>query len=195
MAIIPASEGGPFARTRRPTQVRHGALSALVARPLTRGDLAARALAHDAIVRRAMEACSAVIPFRYGVALPSREAVLQLLEQNQEALLRTLQRFSRRVEVAVKIRLPSKESGDQLDTSLAPVRALCPSPFDRRERVHESSGRVVFDGAYLIARDDVEGFWSAVAEARRREPAFPMLSMGPWAPYSFCAPLAGEART
>lgn len=191
-AIIHASDGGPFARTRRPSLVEACGLAALVGRPSTRGDVAARALAHDAIVRRAVEVCSSVIPFRYGVTLPSREAVARLLEQSHAGLLRTLSRFRRRVEVGVKVRLPSAEADARLGASLAGVRALCPSPADRRERVREAGGRRVFDGAYLILRDDVEGFWSAVAEARRREPSFPMLSMGPWAPYSFCAPLAGE---
>lgn len=200
-AIISSADAAALSSSWRGLAlVTTGELAALAGKPRNRGDLARRALAHDRVVRRALVNCSSVIPFRFGATLPSCDAVTRVLEHNRGSLHAMLERFSGRLEVGLKIRLPAPSDSDSAPASLPEplaraldgVRALLAAPQDARTRIRREAGRVTFEGAYLIERRSLAAFWAAAAEVRRREPSFPMLASGPWAPYSFCAPLRGD---
>lgn len=202
-AIIPAADGPALAPSRSSLAlVTFGPFAAIAGPPKREGDLAQRALAHERVVRGALLRCSSVIPFRHGTELPSRDAIVRLLERNRVALRSMLDRFSGRVEMGIKIRLP-EQTGDlvralflpqTVSMALANVRALVAAPDDLSERIHPEPGRATFEGAYLIDRDRLSAFWRAADVVRLREPSFPVLDSGPWAAYSFCAPLRGGGQ-
>jgi hypothetical protein len=198
-AIVPSADVGALAKSRRRlVLVTSGAVAAITAKSSVDGDLEPRALAHDAVVRRALLGCSAVIPFRFGATFPSLDAVTRVLEHNRAAIRAMLDRFTGRLEVGIKIRLPatpgeaanaSPTMPGRLTRALEGVRALQEGPGDRREQIRTDAGKITFEGAYLIRAEQLPAFWEAAADVRVREPSFPMLSSGPWAPYSFCASL------
>ncbi|MCF8001566.1 MAG: GvpL/GvpF family gas vesicle protein [Halanaerobiales bacterium] len=48
------------------------------------------------------------------------------------------------------------------------------------------TGNLLFDGAYLISREDVSLFKKKVKEIDINSPDFQLFLSGPWPPYSFC---------
>lgn len=154
---------------------------------------------HAGIVGLALETCSSVVPFRFGVELRSEADLRRVLEVNAEALSHWLGRFRDRVEMGLKALLPAGRRGGaaaarsapvaasiRLPFSLERVRALAPLPEDRRERLAAGPRGPVFEGCYLISRRAIDPFWAALDEIRRLVPDLPLLGSGPWAPYSFC---------
>jgi hypothetical protein len=164
----------------------------------------AAALLHDRVVQVAMEHCSTVLPFRLGTCLDDAIEVSSVLERNATGLTRQLHRLRGRVEMGMKARMnpPSSEGGPsglglRFFEGLGGLRNLAPLPGDRRERFTRKDERSLFDGRYLVARADVDLFWSAVVALRESMPSVPMLASGPWAPYSFAevALVAGSGRS
>jgi hypothetical protein len=158
------------------------------------------ALRHARAVAGALEGCSAVVPFRTGVLLPSEAAVRALLVENGRELAAGLDEVSGLVEMGLKVRFPEPGSGPGDDASvLQAIRALAPGPGHARERRRTVPGAVILEGAYLIRRDAVEPYWEAV-DAVRSTPGLRVVGTGPWPPYSFCdlslrparRPAAGE---
>lgn len=185
-AVVPAGEAdGVCAGARGLRSVVCGPVAAIVGKP---GNESARAaLRHDRVVGRAVEVCSSVVPFRLGVELQS-EAVQEVLQTNLQVLSSHLARFHGRVEMGLKAKLlaPAADEPLRLPFGLERVRALVPSNEDRREGLRRASAGQVFEGCYLISRQAVDAYWSAVEEIRSVLPDLPLLGSGPWAAYSFC---------
>lgn len=183
-AVVPAGEAdGVRVRVRGLRIVACGPVAAMVGKP---GDQSARAAQrHDRVVRRAVEVCSSVVPFRLGVE-HQLEAVPDLLQTNLRALWGHLARFRDRWEMGLKAKLAVPAENEALPSGLERIRALAPRNEDRREGARRASAGQVFEGCYLISRQAVGAYWSAVAEIRREQPTLPLLGSGPWAAYSFC---------
>lgn len=186
-AVVPASES-PAIRSALPRLgcVPCGPVAAVTARwgpPST----SRAALRHARILGRLLAACSSVVPFRFGVELASETELRELLELNLDALCRCLARVGGRVEMGARVKLPAwGPAAARLKSGLGPIRALVPSADDRRERLQQLAGGRMFEGCYLIARQKIEAFWSAVDESRSALGELPILGSGPWAAYSFC---------
>jgi len=186
-AVIAASEAQHFRdATRGPKVIEWGVLAAVTGKP--EEETARAALRHARAVGRAFETCSSVVPFRVGVSIESEEALCRLLEENQKTLSAHLARFTGQAEMALKIKLPEQSPGTPawLPLDLSRVRALA----SRRENICEAFKRCpggrIFEGSYLLPREDVEAFWCAVEALRHASVAPPLFGSGPWAPYSFC---------
>jgi Gas vesicle synthesis protein GvpL/GvpF len=189
-AVVPA----PEARAIRPglRGLRHvacGPVAATIARSSERARSASQAAQrHDRILGRLLSVCSSVVPFRFGIELRSEAELRALMERNRDALCRCLARVHGRVEMGAKVKLRGWEpaAAGRLNAGLEPIRALVPHIHDRRERLRHAADGPVFEGSYLIARDGIESFWTAVDECRAALGDLPLLGSGPWAAYSFC---------
>lgn len=185
-AVVPAGEADGACRpTRGLGCVAHATVAALVGGPA--GESASAALRHDCVIGRAVEACSSVVPFRLGVELESR-ALGEFLATNLQTLVSRLARFRGRLEMGLKVKLVERSPGALLSMPLGLecFHALTPQEEDRREGLRQTPAGPVFEGCYLVSRQDVEPFWAAVETLRAVLTDVPVLGTGPWAPYSFC---------
>lgn len=188
-AVVRASERK---RVKRVRSVVGGELAALVGKAGAEGRAAV--LRHHRVVEAAMEACSSVVPFRFGVEAPSEEELAATLAGNAAALEAQLARFREKVEMGLRILLTDPEAvarasasdgGGWLRAAIFPVRALAPRGADRQEKRRLVERGLVFEGCYLIPRDAVERYFAAADKIREMAPGAPVLATGPWAPYSF----------
>ena len=185
-AAIPVEDGSVF-RMRGVRIVRTCAIAAIVGVSPCADDTRA-AVRHDRIVARALERCSAVVPFRFGVAAKSEQEVMILVDLNSEWLLSQLRRFQGRVEMGLKARVASWVPGEPLRVpfGIGRIRALAPRSGDRMEGISRTQHGTTLEGCYLISKRDIEAYWSALDRVRRAAPEVSLLGTGPWAPYSFC---------
>ena len=113
-----------------------------------------------------------------------------MLKTNGQTLGDQLRRFCGRLEMGLKARLtPETAPGTQLlrlPFGLERIRALAPLSSDRQEKLGTGRGGTVFEGCYLIGREDIDRFWDALERIRSAVPELALLGSGPWAPYSFC---------
>jgi hypothetical protein len=185
-AVVPADEAGAACDDNPGLRgVACGPIAGLVGR--RRGRAGPRAaLHHDRIIGRALGACSAVMPFRFGIEVRSEPELRGVLEINLDALSGQLARVRGRVEMGLKVKLPPSSPPERWSSALARVRALAPWVEDRRERLLRLSTGQALEGCYLVSREDVSAFWTAVEEIRAALAGLPVLGSGPWAAYSFC---------
>ena len=172
--------------------VTWGPFTALVGASSRQCQTPAAAMRHDGVVWVALEKCFTVLPFRLGTCLGNATEVSSVLELNAQGLTEQLRRLHGRVEMGLKARMdpqPQEEDtpgiGLRFFEGLGGLRELAPLCADRHERFSRRADKNLFDGRYLVARSDVERFWSAVSVLRKSMPAVPMIASGPWAPYSF----------
>jgi Gas vesicle synthesis protein GvpL/GvpF len=187
-AVVPTGDAGALGVPPRGVrQIACGPVLAIVGKATGQPETRA-ALRHDRIVRQALDVCASVVPFRLGVEFGSEAEIQRMLEANREPLSRQLARFAGRVEMGFKVQLAAQPAGMpvQLPAGLPRVHALAPRPEDRREHLARAPGGQVFEGCYLVLREAIESFWSAVEELRRAAMDLPVLGSGPWAAYSFC---------
>ena len=181
-AVVPAGEA---ATATGLCAIACGAIAGLAGK--VRGEPPRRAaLRHDRVVGRALAACSSVVPFRLGTDAPSAAALRATLAANEPALAHQLARFAGRVEMGLRVKLPSLAALEALRAGLAPIRALAPGLDDRRERLMSGAAGQVFEGCYLVSRGDIAAYWSGVREVRAALRGAPLVGSGPWAAYSFC---------
>jgi gas vesicle protein GvpL/GvpF len=201
-ALVPADDAKALGGAARGLRlVRCGPVLAITGRTGREPELQA-ALRHDRIVGRALETCSSVVPFRLGVEFRCQAELEHLLQANLPSLTGHLARLAGRVEMGFKARLAGAAIPGpmRLPFDLERVRALAPDPKDRREQLARAPTGDVFEGCYLILRQAIAAFWSAVEDLRRRVTGLPVLGSGPWAAYSFCdfalrtAPITGAAQ-
>ncbi|HUU01269.1 MAG TPA: GvpL/GvpF family gas vesicle protein [Myxococcota bacterium] len=187
-AVVPRGEADELcATTRGLLLVVCGPVAAVIGKPGNETEPRA-ALRHDRIVGRALDVCSSVVPFRLGVELQSGAELRRVLGANEKALSGHLARFRERVEMGLKAKLATQADGGamRLPFGIERVRALAPRNEDRRERLKRVPSGQVFEGCYLISRQTIAAFWSAVEDIRRTLPDLPLMGSGPWAAYSFC---------
>jgi Gas vesicle synthesis protein GvpL/GvpF len=186
-AVVPSSEVGSSEPC--PRGVRHvecGPVAAIVGR--SRQPTVRAVRHHDQVLGCLLMACSSVVPFRFGVDLDCEDQLRELVARNLLSLSRCLARVRGRVEMGVRVMVFewSDAAAARLKTGLVPFRGLVPRAQDRCERLERAAEGRVFDGSYLIARGQVDGFWSALSQSRSALGDVPILGSGPWAAYSFC---------
>jgi hypothetical protein len=143
--------------------------------------------AHEGVVDELLGA-GPVVPFRYGTAMPGRDAAPAYLAGEAERLQCLLAELRGKVELAVRVALPRAEptpDGTSYLRNRARERDLL-KPLDsiaRASATNNSAG--VMRASYLVDRDEVDGFATAVRELQERHPGLALSCTGPWAPYSF----------
>jgi len=191
-AVVPAAEASTLSMRRGFSLFTCGPVTALFGWPPDPVDPLRAALWHDRTVGLAVAKCSSVVPFRLGTDFASKSELRAAVRGKASHLAEQLERFQGRVEMGLKVKLPSATVGSSpgLIRGLDGVRALVPEPSDRCEGFSLGLDGKIFTGCYLVARGEVADFWAAVQEIRRLAPELPTLGSGPWAPYSFCTPSA-----
>ena len=156
--------------------------------------------AHHDVVASAM-AADAVVPFRFGTAVPSAEIDAWLVTQG--AFLRaTLAKLRGCVEMNVKLlRLepaatrPREVSGEPDPLRAAQLEALGERLVARagvenwRYRVQGSGSNVAASVAFLMPRGEVADFLTRIAPITSRALGVAVVPTGPWPAYSFVPPL------
>ena len=173
-AVVPAGEGLASGEMMRDVRmVNRGSIAALVGEACGQ-ERDAAAIRHDNIVRAAIEQHSSVVPFRFGTELRSEYELRSLLKTNGQTLGDQLRRFCGRLEMGLKARLtPETAPGTQLlrlPFGLERIRALAPLSSDRQEKLGTGRGGTVFEGCYLIGREDIDRFWDALERIRSAVP-------------------------
>jgi hypothetical protein len=154
--------------------------------------------AHHDVVASAMDA-DAMVPFRFGTAVPSPETDGWLL--THRALLHaTLAALRGCVEMNVKLlrlELAAPRAGDpdgdprragQLDV-LGERLVARAGVQDWRYRVQGSGSNVAASVAFLVPRAEVPDFLTRIAPIASRAAGVAVVPTGPWPPYSFVPPL------
>lgn len=166
--------------------VVEGRIAAVTGLPL-RGPthLTARALAHDTVMELLLEHCSAVMPFRLDTRAPFEPQLHRLLHEYEAVIAANLVHVQNRVEMGIKAK---SKNGQPFAGRLhiERIHQLAGATQNRRERIVVLDGNVMFEGTYLIPRDAMDEYWSAVLDVRNALPGFAVIGTGPWAPYSFC---------
>jgi hypothetical protein len=161
--------------------------------------------AHENVVEELMSDGAAVLPMRFGTALPEESAVLGVLNERREGLERALERVHGAVELSVRVGIESEP--DASDAGEAGPGTAYLMDRLRRERhqsemtarVHEplaplarastswsgEPGRRLWKAAYLVSRKRVEAFSEQVNVLDRHLSEATVLCTGPWPPYSF----------
>jgi len=185
-AVFTAEASDGVGRALFVRSIASGPAAAIVG-PVRREGATRAALRHARIVADALEGCSSVVPFRAGLELPSEQDVLALFTENRDELLRCLRAVSGRVEMGLKVRIPSSPGVDavRLDVALERIRSLASMPIKPLELRRPAADGHVLEACYLLPRDRIEPFWVQV-DALRIETGLRVLGTGPWAPYSFC---------
>jgi hypothetical protein len=194
--VVPAEEALTFAaRSRGLPVLSCGPVAAVFGHPPTYDDEVRAAVWHDRVVGLALETCSSVVPFRFGIMLESEAELAAIVSLNATELSRQLARFQGRVEMGLKVRLAAADELLRAPFGLDQVRTLAPDEEDRSERIVRNGRERIFEGCYLIPRQAVDGFWRALDGIRHRAPELPLLGSGPWAAYTFCdVPLRRDAE-
>jgi hypothetical protein len=152
--------------------------------------------AHEGVVDELLEG-GPVLPFRFGTMLPDRVTAEAHVERERQRFGRILAELRGRVELAVRVLVPEDRADEAADDGagylaararalhahdhvLAPLESLAAASSRR----HADAARVT-RASYLVARDDVERFASAVRELQESHPDLALSCTGPWAPYSF----------
>jgi len=176
----------------------------------------ARARAHDAVVRDAMSRATPV-PARFGQVLAADRDVAALLGQRTSELVASLERVRDCVEMTVRILLAAgpttgpapRESGSAYLRWVRERQRARQSVTDQAEFLRGGVARAVEDagvvremlwarvapgarsleGAHLVPRALVARHRDVVRTAVERTYHTKVMLSGPWAPYTFCAPL------
>jgi hypothetical protein len=156
--------------------------------------------AHHDVVASAMDA-DAMVPFRFGTAVPSAEVDAWLARHS--ALLRaTLARLRGRVEMSVKLlrlelaEVPARGAAEPDPRRAAQLEALGERLVARagvehwRYRVQGSGSNVAASVAFLVPRAEVADFLTRIAPIASRASGVAVVPTGPWPAYSFVPPLA-----
>jgi hypothetical protein len=134
-----------------------------------------QALAHGRVVEALMESASAVLPVRFGPAVPDEQALARLLAERGPALREALARVRGCVEVGLRV-WGDRAVADRLHDRLAQLVR------DSRVRRAEPTELVA---AYLVPRGLLAAVRNEVERVLADGPDRAVLCTGPWAPYSF----------
>jgi hypothetical protein len=159
-------------------------------------------LRHAQVVEELMTRSAAVLPAQLGRAFRDEDELTAAVREQAPQLERGLERVRGCVEFGLRA-IPA-ETGSEVEagsgTGYMRARLEEVRRGDRLvERLHEPLARLARDvtvrqhagelsAAYLVAREDVAAFQSAIA-GLERSPQLTVVCTGPWPPYSF----AGEA--
>jgi hypothetical protein len=167
--------------------VRHGELVAVVSSgPLgvpdpTRDNLLAHHRVQEAVMRE-----HTLLPMAFGLSLPGREAVVELLRSAQDAFAGVLERLEGHLELGLKVLwdqdLLPQEVAEHDARSI--VEALRPHATAARV-VSPIGERMILNVAFLVPREREAAFDAKVRSLAARFELLMFQYTGPWAPYHF----------
>ena len=105
------------------------------------GQLAELAQRHDRVVRAAMEAATAVLPFRLGTVLADRQSARQFLVERWEDLRRGLGRLTNCEEWGVTVRAEGSSEPQQTRSGSTPDRPGTAYLTRRRQQLDDAESR------------------------------------------------------
>ncbi|SRR6266571_4982431 len=161
---------------------------------------------HHDVVASTLEA-DALLPFRYGVAVPGAE-LGAWLEGRREAIAAALAALRGRVEMSVKLlRLdaavvarPRGATPPGPGPAEGELRALADRLVERaaldewRYRPAGGPGNVVASLAFLVPKPEVAGFLARIAPIASRAVGVAVVPTGPWPAYAFAPGLERRDR-
>ncbi|MBS2014914.1 MAG: GvpL/GvpF family gas vesicle protein [Deltaproteobacteria bacterium] len=160
--------------------------------------------AYDRIVRRIARASPAVLPFRFGSAVPDARALATSLAPVRPAIARALAKVEGCVQFTLRVfgeaaplPAPARRRGGPgtrwLDarmaarrvSEIAPVTAST-TPFVRAAKSLRHDRAPLLASVYhLVSRADARRYRAALAAASRALVAVRVEATGPWPPYAF----------
>jgi hypothetical protein len=159
-------------------------------------------LTHARVVDELVTLNSAVLPARFGRGFADRDALSRAVAERSNALLSALDRVRGCAEFGLRVfsnaegvpaaegsgrdymlaRLEERRSTERLSEEIhAPLAAMARAAT----KSVGATPQLLLSASYLVARDDEEGFRSALGELERDHPDLTLASTGPWPPYSF----------
>jgi hypothetical protein len=149
---------------------------------------------HEELLESLMDA-GPLLPVRYGTRVSDEAAAVAAVAGREAALAARLEHVRGAVELALRVRSEEEAAPAIADSGAAYLRArtarsrladsvheaLAPLARDSRLRV----GAEPLRAAYLVAREDVDGFVARVRELQTEHPELTIVCTGPWPPYSF----------
>lgn len=167
--------------------VRHGELAAVVSSgPLgvpdpTRDNVLAHHRVQEVVMRE-----HTLLPMAFGLTLPGREDVVELLRSAQDAFTRVLERLEGHLELGLKVLwdrdlLPQEVAEHDARDIVEALR-----PHATAVRVVSPIGeRMILNAAFLVAREREAAFDAKVRSLAARFELLMFQYTGPWAPYHF----------
>jgi hypothetical protein len=158
---------------------------------------------HEQMVEALMESRD-LLPVRFGTLVADDQAAARAVEERKEELAASLERVRGAVELAVRAhrREPEPEalpraSGREYMAAKARTTQAAACIHEPLAAVARDSrvrtGPELLHAAYLVERDRVGRFVSAVRRLQEANPEVDVLCTGPWPPYSFAEPPASRS--
>ena len=159
-------------------------------------------LTHARIVDELATLNEAVLPARFGRGYPDAEALRDAVTEQADALGQALDRVRGCLELGLRVltqptdtdspsqsgreymvgRLDRRRQAERLaDEVHAPLAALARA----ETRTVAATPQLLLSAAYLVPREALEPFQSAVEEIETAHPELSLACTGPWPPYSF----------
>ena len=160
-------------------------------------------LAHAAVVEDLARCNDALLPARFGPGYADEEALAEALEGRAAQVRDALERVRGCVELGLRVladtvdeRSPNGSSGRaymlrRLDQVRSSERLAADVHEALGAEARESTSRVLaspqllLSSAYLLPKNAVDAFRTALDRTERRHPELTFVCTGPWPPYSF----------
>ncbi len=145
------------------------------------------ATAHDEVLRAVLQSDGGrtVVPMRFGMVFKNENALKNVLRNGRVAFRRSLNDLDGMVELGVKLVTKDEATVDR-PAVVEDVATRLREVADTESGNDLYSDRLVFNRAYLVARDDQTAFDDAVSEIREEYGKdLHVQYNGPWAPYNF----------
>lgn len=159
-------------------------------------------LTHGRVVDELAASNAAVLPARFGRGYPDVDALRRAVTEHADGLHAALARVRGCLELGLRVlsgpadpevkggsgreymlgRLHERRRAEQLADELhQPLAALARA----ETRSVASTPQLLLSASYLVPREAVDGFRTAVRELERAHPELTLACTGPWPPYSF----------
>jgi hypothetical protein len=159
-------------------------------------------LEHARVVDELFAANEAVLPARYGRAFPDAAAVASAVDGRLDVLRDGLERVRGKVELGLRVtasapaeQVPATSGRDYLVVRRAQLRAAEKAARAIHEPLANAASaatvnvlatpELLLSAAYLVPRDELEGFLGLVEAATAQHSELAFACTGPWPPYSF----------
>jgi Gas vesicle synthesis protein GvpL/GvpF len=165
-------------------------------------------LEHARVVDELMTLNETVLPARFGGGYADEPALVEAIRARHVQLREAIERIRGCVEVGVRVfepepigeTDPAGSGSEYMRRRLASVKAAERVADELHTRLAAgarasacnvlANAQILLSAAYLVPREDVDWFQSAVAAAELARPDLVLVCTGPWPPYSFA--MAGE---
>lgn len=170
----------------------------------------AAVLEHARVVEELMAASDALLPARFGHGFAGDGELADALAAREPQLTAALDQVRGCVELGLRVVRrdgpPAAAAGSGTDYMRSRLSAVREAEDTARE-VHDAlaasaraathqvlaTPQLVLTAAYLLPKQDVDGFREHVEAIERRHPELSFVCTGPWPPYSFATVDTGDA--